>query len=125
VQVERLADAVVGRAVERDFGALQAAQRVGERLPVGIADGGVEEAGRAGRWRGAAEAVPGVQADVVMVAARADEGRLRAHPLHQLEAERAAVKIERALKVGDLQVDVADVHAGVNGFTGFHSRAGR
>ena len=45
-QVERLADAVIGRAVERDARVDQAAQRVGERGAIGIADRGVVEPGR-------------------------------------------------------------------------------
>ena len=76
-QIERLADAVVAGAVERDAGGDQPPQRVGERGPGRIEDRGVEEAGGAGRRRMAALALPGVEADMVVIAAGRDEGRLR------------------------------------------------
>ena len=44
VEVERLADAVVGSPGERDAGVDDAAERVGELRAVGIADRRVEEA---------------------------------------------------------------------------------
>jgi hypothetical protein len=49
---------------------------------------------------------------MMMVVARRDEGRLLAVFLLQLEAEHTAVKIEGALQVGDLEVDVADADCG-------------
>ena len=62
----------------------------------------------------AALALPGVQPDVVVVAARRDERRLRAVPLRQLETKDTAVERQRTFQVGDLQVDVADPGAGVD-----------
>ncbi len=50
----------------------------------------------------------------MVVAAGGDEGGVVAPALHQLEAEDAAVEVERAVDVGDLEVDVADVDAGVD-----------
>ena len=58
--------------------------------------------------------LPGVEADVVVVAAGRDEGGLVADPLLQLEAEHAAVELERAVEVGHFEVDVADVDAGID-----------
>lgn len=49
---------------------------------------------------------------MVMVAACRDEGRLRAHALHQLEAQHAAIKAKRAIEVGNLEMNVADTGAG-------------
>ena len=66
------------------------------------------------RRRRPAQALPGVQPDVVVVAARRDERRLRAVPLGDLEAEDAAVEPQRPLQVGDLQVDVADADLGID-----------
>src|SRR4051794_30053794 len=66
----------------------------------------------------AAPALPGVEADVVVVAAGRDEGGLGAIALHQREAEHAAIEIEGALDVGDLEVDVADPGAGRDGAGG-------
>ena len=45
----------------------------------------------------------------LMVAAGRDEGRGRAQALGQLEAEHAAIEAERAVEVGDLQMDMADL----------------
>ena len=50
----------------------------------------------------------------MVVAAGRDEGGVGAVALHQLEAEHAAVEVERAVDVGDLEVDVADVDAGID-----------
>ena len=69
------------------------------------------EAGRPARRRRAAARLPGVQADVVVVAAGRDEGGLVAEPAGELEAEHAVVERQRAVEVGDLEVDVADVRA--------------
>ena len=53
-----------------------------------------------------------------MVAARRDEGRLVAQLLRDVEAEDVAVEGERPVDVRDLQVDVADVDAGVDAHPG-------
>src|ERR1051326_4454147 len=50
----------------------------------------------------------------MVVAAGRDERRLVAHPLHDVEAEDVAVKGERTVDVGDLQVHVADVDSRVD-----------
>jgi len=53
---------------------------------------------------------------MVMVAAGRDERGLGAEALHELEAEHAAVEVQRTRQVGDLQVDVTDADAGVDGW---------
>ncbi len=53
---------------------------------------------------------------MVVVAAGRDEGRVVPDPLLQLEAEHAAVEVERTVDVGHFEVDVADVDAGVDRF---------
>ena len=50
------------------------------------------EAGGAGWRRPAAPAFPGVEPDMMVIAARRHEGRIAAIGLHQLEAEHAAIK---------------------------------
>src|SRR5580704_16542573 len=73
--------------------------------------------GGARRRRRAAAALPGVEPDMVVVAAGRDEGG--AGPAGgQREAEHAAIEIERALEVGDLEVDMADPHAIIDGREG-------
>src|SRR5687768_5359627 len=73
-EVERFADAMVAGAFEGDVGGDEALERIGERGAGWIKDREVIEASRAGRRRGSAFALPGVEADVVMVAARGEEG---------------------------------------------------
>ena len=91
-EVDRLADAVVGGAADRDPRLDQALQRVGERLAA--SDSGSRSGRgpvRAGRRRRAALAVPGVEPDVVVVAAGREEGGAGIAGLH-LEAEGVAVE---------------------------------
>ena len=106
---------MVRGAVERNAGLQHSPQRVGQLRSRRIQDGRVIEAGGARRRRRAAKALPGVQPDVVVVAAGGEERRARAVPLRQLEPEDVAVKPERPFEVGDLQMDVTDPDAGVNG----------
>jgi len=120
VEVEGFADAVVGGAVEFDLGIDESAEGIAELRARGVEDGGVIEAGSAGRRRVSVEAFPGVEADVVVVSAGGDERGAVAEGLHELEAEDADIEVERALKVGDLKVDVTDADGGVDG--GGHGR---
>jgi len=120
-EVEGLADAVVGGAGEGDAGVAEAAEGVGEGGSVGVEDREVVEAGGAGGRRPTAPALPGVQADVVVVAAagRGEEDGLGAHALDDVEAEDAVVEGEGAFEVGDAEVDVADADgAGHGGWYG-------
>jgi hypothetical protein len=52
---------------------------------------------------------------MMMVAARGDERGLCAEALHELEAKHAAVEPEGTVKVGYLQVHMADADAGSEG----------
>src|SRR5882724_3937091 len=56
----------------------------------------------------AAFAFPGVQPDMVVIAAGRNERGTGAHPLHQFEAKYVAIEAERAIEIGDLQMDVPD-----------------
>ena len=105
---------MVGGAVELDAGRGQPAQRVGQSGAIGIAHGDVVETRVPGRRRRAAERLPGVEPDVVVVAAGADERSLLAVARLELEPEHTAPESERALEVGHLQVDVADVDAWID-----------
>ena len=125
-KVERLADAVVARAVERDAtprAARRSASPRRRRDP--DTDREVIEPGRARRRRGSAAALPGIQADVMVVAAGTEKRRLRAPALHHLEAEHAGVEGDRAFKVRHFQVDVADADASIDPLAhGNHDRIG-
>jgi hypothetical protein len=56
----------------------------------------------------AAFAFPGVQADVVVIAAGRNERRAGTQPLHQLKSQHAAIKSQRAIEIGDLEMNMAD-----------------
>ena len=86
VEVDGLADAVIGSTGERHTRIDEPAERIRELRAIGIADRGVEEPGVARRRRRAALALPGVQSDVMVITARRDERGLVAQPLLQLEA---------------------------------------
>ena len=62
----------------------------------------------------AALALPGIEADVVVVVAGGDERGVPAVARLELEAEHAAIEGERPLDVGDLEVGVADADARVD-----------
>lgn len=115
MQVKGLAYAVIGGAVEFNAGAVESPQGIGQRGTIGIANREMKKPGGPRRRRRAAGAFPGVQADVMVVATGADEGRLRAEALLELEAEHAAIKSEGAIKVGDLEVNVTDADARIDG----------
>src|SRR5690349_22339952 len=79
-----------------------------------IADGEVVKAGVVWRCGGSAPALPGIQADVVMIATGRYESCVVTQPLNPIEPEHACVKRQRAVDVRDFQVDVADAGAGRN-----------
>jgi hypothetical protein len=49
---------------------------------------------------------------MMVVAARREEGRLRAVALHEVEAHHVAVEADGAVDVRDLEVDMADAGCG-------------
>jgi hypothetical protein len=106
---------VIGRAIERNLGCGQSAQGIGESSAGWIQNGEMKQAGAIRRRRGAAKTFPGIEADVVVIAARRNERSLLTISLGQFETENAAIEAERALEVGDLQVDVAEANAGFDG----------
>ena len=69
----------------------------------------------AGRRRGATQALPGVQADVVVVAAGGQERGGITEARGHLEAEHVAVKTQGAFQVGHLEVNVAEAGLGMDG----------
>jgi len=58
---------------------------------------------------------PGVEPDVVMVAARREEHGVPPVATRHLEAEDVAVEGERPVEIGHGEMDVADASVGVNG----------
>ncbi len=68
------------------------------------------------RRRWTARALPRVQSDVMMITARRKKRRLFAVALRHLKAQYITPEPERAFKVGNLQVDMADADSGINRF---------
>jgi len=74
VQVDGLVGAVIGRPVDRPAMIEQAFERDGQISALRIVDGEVVQARRAGGGGQSVLALPGVKADVVVVAAGGEEG---------------------------------------------------
>src|SRR5581483_8359640 len=100
-------------AVERHTRGGEPPQGVGKRGASRIKDCRVIKAGRTRRRRRAAAAFPGVQPDMVMIAAGRDEGRAR-HPLSQFEPEHADIKGKRTFNIRHFQMYVADADARID-----------
>lgn len=115
VEVECLADTMVGGSVKGYVGGEEAVQSVGECCACGVEDGEVVEAGGSGRWRRAAEGLPGVEADVMVVVTGGEEGCGVADALGDFEAEDTLVEGEGAVEVGYAEMDVADAGLGMDG----------
>jgi hypothetical protein len=58
--------------------------------------------------------LPGVQADVVVIAARRQKRSAVAHALGDVEAEDIVIETDRPFKVGDLEMHVPDAGLGVD-----------
>jgi hypothetical protein len=74
----------------------------------------MEKAGAAWRRRLAIRALPCVESNVVMIAARGEKGAAAAIPLRQLKAEHIPVKSNRALQIRDLEMDMSDACPRIN-----------
>ena len=107
-QVKRFANAMIAGAVERNLCLYEAMQGVRQRRAGRIEDRGVKQPGRSRRRWMPALAFPGVEADVVVIAAGRNERRAGTHALHQFKPEHAAIKPERAIEIGHFQVNMPD-----------------
>ena len=107
MQVDRFVRAMVGRAVNAPAAVQQPRQRLGQIAPRRVVDGKVVQPGRVRRRRMTARAVPGVEPDVVVVAAGRQECG-RAHVDEQVEAHQVAVKVDSLLQVGNLEMHVSN-----------------
>jgi hypothetical protein len=121
-EVHGLVGAVIGELAQRDARRLQPAHGVGEPRPGRIVERDVVEARHAVGLRAAAGGLPGVEPQVVVIAAGRDEQdvarRAPAGDVARLgddvEAEHADVEVAHPVDVGGAQVDVADAHAGID-----------
>src|SRR5262249_58799219 len=106
-QIKGFADPMITGALELDARGLDAAQGIREQRARRIADGQMVKPGRMPRRRSRPGALPRVESDVVVIAAGRHERRPWT-PLRHLESEYIAIERQRALQVGDFQVDGAD-----------------
>lgn len=114
-QVNRLAHPVIRRAFKPDARAQYAAQRIRQRRARGINNRQVVKARRSRRRRCSAQTFPGVQRNVVMVAARGKKCRAVAVTLRHFKSQNAAIKFQRPRKFRHLQVDMANPRGGMDG----------
>ena len=80
--------------------------------PRGVENGGVVQPGPVLPGGRATQAVPGIEPDVVMVAAGRNERCLVAEALHELETQNALVKSQGFIQIRNPQVHVADARLG-------------
>src|SRR5690348_6758089 len=84
----------------------QAFEGGGQIFALRIVDGKVVQARRAGSGRLPVFALPGVETDVVVVAASGEEG-CGPHVDDQVEAQVVAIEADGAFQVGDLEVNMS------------------
>ncbi len=106
---------MIRSAVQFDACLHQPAERIRQCRARRINDGQMIQSRAARRrWR-TARALPRVQPDVMMIAARRNERRLRTKPLLQFKAQHVAIKFQRAFEVGDFQMHMADADVRIDG----------
>jgi len=69
-------------------------QSVGQKLPARVKNGGMEKSGRTLGCRGCILTVPGIQANMMMIASGRNENGIRSIPLHDLEPEQVLVEFQ-------------------------------
>src|SRR5206468_2922035 len=84
-----------------------------------IQDGGVVQSRGPRPRRMAILAFPGIETDVVVIAAGRNERRTRGQALHQLEPQHTAIKSERAIEIGHLEMNMPDAGSRDDGCRGF------
>ena len=99
---------MVGCTAQRPTRVHQPAQRTAQRLAGRVEDRGVIKPGGARGRRWTTPALPGVESDVVVIAAGAQERGLVTPSAHHVETQDAVIEGDRPLEVADLEMDVAD-----------------
>jgi hypothetical protein len=75
----------------------------------------VIEPGRPRRRRGAPLALPGIEADVVVIPTCREKGGLIPEAGDELETETASIEVDRAIEISHFEVDVTDMGTGRDG----------
>src|SRR5436190_4427952 len=113
-QVDPLANAMIGRAFELDAMLEDSTHRGRKGFTVRQEDREVVETRRALGWARGATARPGIQADVMVIAAGRQKDRFAPVVRGHLEAEDVAIEGEGAVEIADREVHVADASAWIN-----------
>jgi probable F420-dependent oxidoreductase len=121
-EIDGFVRAVIRQLPQWNARALQPPHRVSETCARGVVERDVVQSGDPIRLRPAAGRLPGVEPEVVVVAAGRDEQDVsrRPPPGHiarlrdDVEAEHADVEVAHAVDVGGPQMHVADPHAGID-----------
>lgn len=114
-QIQSFADAVIGCAVENDTRRGDATKRVGKLGPGWIQDGEMVQARGSGGRRRAPTTFPGIQPNVVVIAAGRDERRGWTEPLRELKAQHFAIEAQRPIQFCNPQMNVPDADVWMNG----------
>jgi hypothetical protein len=107
---------MIAGALERNPRLLESEQGFTKRCAIRISDGDVIKARRATRRWLSAAALPRIEPDVMVVATGAEKGGARAHALGYVESQHPLVESQRSIEIRNLQVHVANIDAGVDGF---------
>jgi hypothetical protein len=107
-QVKGLADAMIACSLERNL--------MGDESTVGFAEGGtvrikechVVESRAARRGRGAAEAFPCIQSDMMMVSPRRDKSGGIPVALCDFESEHFTIEVKCPVEIRNFQVDMSN-----------------
>ena len=112
IHVNGLANAVVSGAVELVAVCVDAVDGLAEGGASGVDKGDVEETGVARRWGRAVLALPGIEAEVVVIVVKRQEDGLVTVFGNHAHADNLGVEFGGTGDVGDFEVAVADVGAG-------------
>jgi hypothetical protein len=113
-QIERLAYSVIRRPIQPHLRVDQAIERITQRCTRRVYQRQVIEPGCSWSRMRSAQTFPGIQPNVMVVSARRDECGSIAKAKHQFEAKHTAVEVERAIQIGDLQVNMSHTDTGVD-----------
>lgn len=108
IQVDGLRDAMVRGAGKGVFLIYQSADDGGKIFSFRVKDGGMKETGRLVGGRRLALAQPGIQPDMMVIAAGRDKGGILAILGDQLKAQEAAIEIHGALQITYFQMHMTD-----------------
>jgi len=115
-EIKSLAHAVVRGTIERDARSPEASQGVRKFSARWIEDCEMIKAGRSWGRRGTAKALPGIEADVMMITTGRDKRSGAAKALREFKTEHSTIKAKRTFEIGNLQVHMPDRDAGMDRF---------